>query len=113
MSKKTRLAIAAAVAALIASHANAATFAKPGTLRRAVQVYYQANDYVQAAVYVDVCGDDGLHDSQANRVHLKPRSAKRYDKVRATLGQVYAATNQTDGELEQVRNDFCSAAESR
>ena len=100
-----------ATAALIAVAATSAQAYSP--LRTAVIKYHQANDYVQAAVYIDVCGDAGIMGSVASMEHLGPKSQRTYKALRAQLGVAYAATNQTDGALMQVDRDFCDAVTPR
>lgn len=78
-------------------------------LRVAVISYFASNEYVQAAVAIDVCTNDGMMDSIDSRKKLRHRSQLRYDLVRNRLGDAYQATEMTDGVLEQVRSDFCNA----
>jgi hypothetical protein len=111
--KKIFLASVMVASFVSCSGANAASLAKPGTLRRAVQEYYAANEYVQAAVFIDACGDNEFDDSTASRKHLRYRSALRYDRIRSMLFKVYDRTTPTDSELEKVTNDFCTAATPR
>jgi hypothetical protein len=103
--------------ALIASTltVTAAPLAPQGTLRRVVQVYYQANNAVQRAVYRDAClHGDMLQESRTARARLSRANARSYDAISKLLGDAYSAVAEpTDGNLEQVRLDFCTAADNR
>lgn len=115
MSKKTRLAIAAAIAALLASQAaDAATFAKPGTFRRSVQLFYAANNTVQKAVDLAVCKTDDIITKPASAYGLrKARDVKTANAILASLADVFDKSAGTDSALEQIESDFCDAASNR
>lgn len=115
MSKKTRLAIAAAVAALLASQtAGAATFAKAGTFRRSVQLFYAANNTVQTAVDKAICKTDSMIDKPMSAYGLHSRrDVKTANAILASLADVFDKSAGTDSALEQINADFCKAADSR
>jgi hypothetical protein len=105
-------------ASLLASPvlADSAKYADRGSLRRVVQIYYAQNNRVQLAVWRDACLHwDQLEENRTARAKLR-RKADRiaYDKVANALGDVYSAEPEpTDGNLEQIQKDFCTAADNR
>lgn len=115
LSKIIATSLLAGAALAVHTVADAAPLAPEGTLRRVVQVYYQANNAVQRAVYRDAClHGDMLQESRTARARLSRSNARSYDLISRTLGDAYAAVAEpTDGNLEQVRLDFCNAADNR
>ena len=114
MNKFIHIAIAASIFGVTVADAATPKPRPYSPLRSAVVSYYAQGDEVQLAVYLDVCEHDGLIDTTATRdKHLGPRFATRYDTVRAKLNAAYKATSGTDGAVEQVRADFCKAADNR
>jgi uncharacterized protein (DUF2141 family) len=107
--------VAAATSLTLAASCLNAAAAPTGTLRHAVQVYYQANNRVQLAVYRDACLHwDMFKENRTARARLSRVNARSYDAIGKLLGDAYSAVAEpTDGNLEQVRLDFCNAADNR
>jgi len=95
---------------------------------KAVSAMLRANDRVQVALDHDVCsvldttiqwpedaGKDAsdMSDNYDFRRKLNARDGRSYDKARDKLHAAYAATNQTDGELEAIVQVYCEAVATR
>ena len=83
-------------------------------LRKSVIAYYAQNNQVQAAVEKDYCLHwDERAENRPARARLSRSNARAYDLVEKLVTASARATNGTDSALDQLRADFCSAADNR
>lgn len=108
------LVIAGAIGLALSQSADAAALAKPGTLRRSVQIFFAANNTVQNAVDLAICKADSMIDKPMGAYGLrKSRDVKTANAILASLGDVYDKSAGTDSALEKINSDFCDAASNR
>jgi hypothetical protein len=92
----------------IASSANAAP------LQDAIGKLYAAPNSVQRAVYLDFCKHwDERAEEKTARAQLSKRHAVTYDAIERAVSVAFKATNQTDSELDAMRESFCEAVSNR